>query len=102
MVRAIRESLSQLQIVAKKDQPYNDHNESSQDLTVQPCTRTPSHFVRDEVMVTQSKVTLKPPRYDGTSSWSDYLLQFKLISRLNGWDEEHKLCHLGEYLDRVA
>ena len=102
MVREIRESLSQLEIVAKKDKNPKEHSASSQDLTVQPRTRTPAQSIRDEIMVTQSRSNLKPPRYDGTSSWSDYLLQFKLISRLNGWDEEQKLCHLGGSLDGVA
>ena len=30
-------------------------------------------------------IKMKPPIYDGTTSWDDYLVQFELIAQLNGW-----------------
>ena len=50
----------------------------------------------------QSRNRCKPPNYDGTSSWPDYFIQFKMISELNGWNEHEKLLHLGGSLDGVA
>lgn len=45
---------------------------------------------------------LKPPTFDGTSSWTDYLIQFEMVSELNGWDQPTMAMCLGASLRRVA
>ena len=35
----------------------------------------------------QAGPKMKPPIYDGTTSWTDYLLQFELVAELNDWNE---------------
>ena len=39
---------------------------------------------------------LKPLIYDGSSSWPDYLVQFNMIAKLNGWNEQEKVLYLGD------
>jgi len=45
---------------------------------------------------------MKPPKFDGTSSWSDFLVQFEMVAKYNNWDEEEKACWLGVSLRGVA
>ena len=36
---------------------------------------------------------MKAPTFDGTSSWTDYLIQFEMMARTNQWDDNTKaLC----------
>ena len=44
----------------------------------------------------------KAPLYDGTSSWTDYLVQFELAVELNSWDERLMAMHLATSLRGVA
>ena len=41
-------------------------------------------------------------KYDGKSSWSDYLVQFEIATQLNGWDESQKAMELATSLEGVA
>lgn len=45
---------------------------------------------------------VKSPSYDGTSSWPDFLIQFNMVSELNGWTQQEKLLYLGCSLKGVA
>ena len=38
--------------------------------------------------------SVRPPVYDGKSSWEAYLTQFKLLSELNHWTEQQKATYL--------
>ena len=40
--------------------------------------------------------------YDGSTNWNDYLVQFEMISRLNGWDDYTKAMELGTSLKGPA
>lgn len=55
-----------------------------------------------ELKITVSQMKTLPPRYDGTYSWPDYLEQFHMISKLNGWNEQDKLGFLAGSLDGKA
>ena len=44
----------------------------------------------------------KAPLYDGTSSWTDYLVQFELVAELNSWDGGLMAMHLATSLRGVA
>ena len=47
----------------------------------------PTSDYQERAVSTLQKPTLKmkPPIYDGSTSWDDYLVQFELIAQLNGW-----------------
>ena len=100
MVQNIRDSLSQLELASKKDQEVHPNDMNERSLTVK------KHNVMEPIAsvskTTDSKTRCKPPMYDGTTSWSDYLIQFKMIAELNEWSEHEKLLHLGGSLDGVA
>ena len=100
MVQNIRDSLSQLELASKKDQEVHPNDMNERSLTVK------KHNVMEPIAsvskTTRSKTRCKPPIYDGTTSWSDYLIQFKMIAELNEWSEHKKLLHLGGSLDGVT
>lgn len=45
---------------------------------------------------------MKPPIYDGNSSWPEYLMQFKLVAELNSWNDRTKALYLATSLRGVA
>ena len=51
---------------------------------------------------TQSGVKIKPQTYDGTTSWSDYLIQFELVAEWNKWNDYTKAICLAASLRGVA
>ena len=40
--------------------------------------------------------------YDGSTNWNDYLVQFDMVSKLNGWDELTKAMELSTSLKGLA
>lgn len=44
----------------------------------------------------------RPPVYDGTTSWQDFLVQFQMISVVNNWDNAMKAYELATSLRGVA
>ena len=44
----------------------------------------------------------KPDTYDGKSSWTDYLTQFNMVCRLNGWTDEVKALKLATSMRGTA
>ena len=49
-----------------------------------------------------NKPHIKPDKYDGTTSWSNYLLQFELIAEYNNWNDHEKAMHLAANLRGTA
>ena len=41
---------------------------------------------------------MKAPSYDGTTPWSDYLVQFELVAELNRWDNHTRALYLATSL----
>lgn len=79
-----------------------------QHVPMQPIYQTPG-YARDRSSISTSaneskrnKINMKAPSYDGTTSWPDFLLQFEMASKLNGWSEGEKLLCLGCSLKGVA
>lgn len=48
------------------------------------------------------KNTKKPTSFDGTRSWSEYLVHFETISKLNGWSDAEKALELSTILQGDA
>lgn len=44
----------------------------------------------------------KPPTFDGSNSWQDFLVQFEMVSTVNRWDEYTKAYELATSLRGVA
>ena len=44
----------------------------------------------------------KVAKYDGKSCWSDYLVQFNIAAKLNGWDDSQRAMELATSLDGSA
>ena len=44
----------------------------------------------------------KVAKYDGKSSWPDYLVQFDIAAQLNDWDESQKAMELAKSLEGAA
>ena len=49
-------------------------------------------IIKTENSLSSPKV--KPPTYDGTYSWSNYLRQFTTVAEINGWSEKEKASSL--------
>ncbi|KAJ8026789.1 hypothetical protein HOLleu_31728 [Holothuria leucospilota] len=45
---------------------------------------------------------MQPPQFDGLTNWDDYLVQFELISELNGWSPDTKALYLAAGLKGQA
>ena len=57
----------------------------------------------EEVMPRKERRSqIKPPTFDGTTSWPDFLLQFEMASEYNGWTEREQLLCLGCSLTGIA
>ena len=44
----------------------------------------------------------KVAKYDGKTSWADYLFQFNIVARLNSWDDSQKAMELATSLEGNA
>ncbi|CAC5390686.1 unnamed protein product [Mytilus coruscus] len=44
----------------------------------------------------------KPPNFDGTSNWQDFLVQFEMVAAVNKWDDNAKAFELATSLRGVA
>ena len=56
-----------------------------------------------EARQSESKgMNLKPKRYDGSTSWNDFIRHFERVHRVNRWPEEDKLEYLMVLLDGDA
>ena len=38
--------------------------------------------------------SILPPSYDGKTAWKDYLVQYEMISDINGWDDEERAMYV--------
>ena len=61
----------------------------NQDLRRDPEERRPKQTPRKE---------MKPPLFDGTTPWMEYLLQFQMISKYNNWNEKQMAINLATSL----
>ena len=53
---------------------------------------------RDQVTHNYSVKSTKPPTYDGSSSFKDYLVQFEMVSRICNWNSELMALELASCL----
>ena len=44
------------------------------------------------------KPRVRPPTFDGSGSWTDYKVQFELLTELNGWGDSAKAIYLAASL----
>ena len=57
---------------------------------------------REHVRTAKPKHMLRPPKYDGTTSFETFLAQFKNCSQYNTWDKDEQLAYLRGTLDKEA
>ena len=43
-----------------------------------------------------------PDKFDGSTSWSDYLIHFESVTAINHWSEVEKAMFLASHLRRTA
>ena len=107
----VKESLTSIQdmIHATLSQHLTPKPSTSSVETEQTTTGTPKNASGDQARsppspspVRKNKISLKPPVYDGTSSWPDFLIQFEMVCELNEWTPYEKLLCLGASLKGVA
>ncbi len=60
------------------------------------------HRAGNRVPAPANRDRTKPPLYDGTTSWTDYLVQFDLVAELNGWDQGSMAMYLATSLRGAA
>ena len=81
--------------------------------TVPPAVSGPGSSTAKRVVETKSGVSQnvatthvirpkKVAKYDGKTSWADYLVQFNIASRLNAWDDDQKAMELATSLEGNA
>ena len=70
---------------------------------------SPHEGLRTEVSETQTQTVgvpatkyKKPPEYNGTTSWQDYLVQFEMLAKVNKWGYKEKAMELATSLRGVA
>lgn len=59
---------------------------------------TGSQWVTDRPM----RVSLQPPKYDGTSDWDGFLIKFESCAKMAKWDATTKCRMLGNCLEKMA
>ena len=69
--------------------------------TAASCVSPPSPVVETTRSVSRVKEK-KVANYSGKSSWADYLVQFNIAAKLNGWDEDRKAMELATSLEGNA
>ena len=69
--------------------------------TAASCVSPPSPVVETTRSVSRVKEK-KVANYSGKSSWADYLVQFNIAAKLNGWDEDRKAMELATRLEGNA
>nr|XP_033331157.1 uncharacterized protein LOC117223138 [Megalopta genalis] len=69
---------------------------ASQSVPSLPACRESTRFV------TGLGYSVKPTRYDGSTSWDEYRIQFEMVANVNGWDEAKKAAALIASLDGPA
>lgn len=52
--------------------------------------------------VSELGYVLRPPTFDGNSSWEEFLIQFEAVAKSNGWDEPRKALALVSSLEGPA
>ena len=73
-----------------------------------PGSSTAKRVVETKSGVSQNVATThairpkKVAKYDGKTSWADYLVQFNIASRLNAWDDDQKAMELATSLEGNA
>ncbi|KAL1473340.1 hypothetical protein MTO96_022363 [Rhipicephalus appendiculatus] len=65
-----------------------------------PTERTPSQ-IADHLSGT-GRMSLRPPTYDGTTSWAAFRIQFQSVASFNCWTSEEKLLVLVSQLRSTA
>lgn len=48
------------------------------------------------------KAHVKPPVFDGTTPWTDYLVQFEMVAEMNQWNDKQMAMYLATSLRGVA
>ncbi|CAC5400655.1 unnamed protein product [Mytilus coruscus] len=74
----------------------------NENITTIPNTNNYAVNRRPDVPATNKNTYKKPPVYDGTSSWQDYLVQFELLGKRNQWTQEDKAMELATSLRGAA
>ena len=74
----------------------------NENVTTIPNTNNYVVNRRINVPTTNKSSYKKPPTYDGTSSWQDYLVQFVLLGKGNQWTQEEKAMELATSLRGAA
>ena len=81
--------------------------------TVPPAVSGPGSYTAKRVVETKSGVSpniatthairpKKVAKYDGKTSWADYLVQLNIASRLNAWDDDQRAMELATSLEGNA
>ncbi|CAC5407814.1 unnamed protein product [Mytilus coruscus] len=74
----------------------------NENITTIPSTNNVAVNRRPNVPATNKNTYKKPPVYDGTPSWQDYLVQFKQLGKRNQWTQEDKAMELAVSLRGAA
>jgi len=75
--------------------------ETKEDESYSPSDASIESSSEDE-SVTSPKHMLKPPKFDGQSSFETFMAQFSNCAEYNKWNETQKLAHLHNSLEKEA
>ena len=77
----------------------NDQNGKNRNMNANPHAHLQ---VPQPYYVERRGNNVRPKDYNGTTSWPDYLIQFQMISDLNGWNEGTRARNLAACLQGTA
>ena len=86
---------------ASVPQMPKDYSRSNQNMP-KDYSRSNQNMTKGYSRSNQNIPKMKPPIYDGLTSWPDYLLQFEMIAELHEWNDETKAMCLAMSLRGVA
>ncbi|VDI68903.1 Hypothetical predicted protein [Mytilus galloprovincialis] len=89
-------------LVDKRREYLRDPDDKCYEPSTNSSWKEPPNTRRGGFGTTNNYIKDKPPNFDGTSNWQDFLEQFEMVVAVNKWDDNAKAFELATSLRGVA